>query len=250
MSVLNTIFDKVLVLTIQRNTDRHPSVKNHLKEVNFDFWYGIDVPKAFPGIEHVSGIPNDFFIDNTIDKSYVSAWTKGQLGAYTSIKQMVSEVDEKYESALIFEDDFVPVQKDWQKTLQMAVEELPEDWDILLVGYLYDGKGYQLCYNRKWRWLFNIYNGIKKCTGIKGFVKPTPKKYSTHLDRSGTCLGGHAYAISAKGAKMLMEHLTPMRKSGDILIKKLIEDKAIKAYSVYPCLFRQDDAFGSKTEVV
>src|SRR4051794_21382124 len=131
MSVLNTIFDNVLVLTIPRNVDRHQAVTEILNGVKFQFWYGIDVPKLFPEVQYVSQMPDTFFSEHGINKSYVSAWTKGQLGAYTSIKQMVCEVAKKYESALIFEDDFIPLQEGWKMVLQKAYEELPADWDIL-----------------------------------------------------------------------------------------------------------------------
>ena len=250
MSALNELFDKVFVLTIERNADRHPSVKENLKGVNFEFWYGMDVPVIFPDVQHVYQIPDDFFIKNNIDKSGVSVWTKGQLGAYASITKMISEVEEKYEQVLIFEDDFLTLSKDWQTILKKAVEELPEEWDILLIGYLYYGKAYKLVYRRSLRWIFNLYNSVKKYTGLAVVVKPAPKKYSHHLDTAGTALGGHAYAISNKGAKKLMQHLNPMRVTGDILVKKLIESEELNAYSVYPCLFTQNKLFASKTEVV
>jgi len=249
MSVLNKIFDRVFVLTIERNADRHASVKKQLKDIDFDFWYGIDVPLVFPDAASVSQIPDSFFIENEIDKSFVSAWTKGQLGAYTSIAKMTKEVGDKYGQVLIFEDDFIALRENWQQVLAKAVAELPNDWDILLVGYLYYGKAYKLAYNRKLRWIFNIYNTAKKIAGRAGAVKPAPKTYSEHLDKSGTALGGHAYAISKKGARKLMQYLNPMQITGDILVKKLIEKGDLNAYSVYPCLFKQNESFGSKTEV-
>lgn len=249
MSVLNKLFDKIYVLTIERNKDRHSCVKQNLKGIDFEFWYGIDIPQVFPHIDHVVNMPNDFFIENKIDKSYVIVWTKGQLGAYTSIRQMINEVKNKYKSVLIFEDDFTPIKKNWQKMLQKAYEELPANWDILLVGYLYDGTAYKLSYHRHLRWFFDIYNSAKKHLGLRGVVNSTPKKYSSHLDTSGTALGGHAYCLSDKGAKKLMQYLNPMRECGDILIKKLIEQNALNAYSVYPCLFQQNKSFGSKTEI-
>lgn len=249
MSPLNELFDKIFVLTIERNKDRHPSVKQNLKGIDFEFWYGIDVPKIFPNVAHVVDMPDEFFVENKIDKSFVSVMTKGQLGAYTSIKQMINEVQDKYQSVLIFEDDFVALKDDWQDILKKAYEELPPDWDILLAGYLYYGKGYQMSYSRHRRWLFKLYNSSKRILGLGGIVNPIPKKYSWHLDKSGTGLGGHAYCISSQGAKKLMQYLTPMKESGDVLIKKLIEQNLLNAYSVYPCLFEQNKVFGSKTEL-
>jgi glycosyl transferase family 25 len=249
MSPLNALFDKIFVLTIERNKDRHPAVKQNLKGIDFEFWYGIDVPKLFPHVAHVIDMPDEFFVENEIDKSSVSVMTRGQLGAYTSIKQMINEVQDKYQSVLIFEDDFFPLRDDWQTILQSAYQELPREWDILLAGYLYYGRGYQMTYTRNRRWLFNLYNSSKKLLGLGGIVKPIPKTYSEHLDKSGTGLGGHAYCISKQGAGKLMRYLTPMKESGDVLIKKLIEQNLLNAYSVYPCLFEQNKSFGSKTEL-
>lgn len=55
--------------------------------------------------------------------------------------------------------------------------------------------------------------------------------------------------LSKKGAKKLLQHLNPMQATGDILVKRLIENGELNAYSVYPCLFKQNESFGSKTEV-
>jgi glycosyl transferase, family 25 len=250
MSKINQLFDKVYVLTIERNRDRHEAVNKHLNDTEFEFWYGIDIPQMFPDIEHVIQIPDTFFLNNKIDKKHVSAWTKGQLGAYLSIRNMIETVSTNHKCALMFEDDFVPVRLDWMEKVNAAIKDLPEDWDILLLGYFYYGKAYKLAYNRKLRFIPVLLNSLRKRLLGKNVVKKLPKKISTNLDLAGTSLGGHAYCISKKGAEKLMSYMTPMKESGDVLISKLIQNDLINAYAVYPCLFDQNRVFKSKTEVV
>ena len=93
------------------------------------------------------------------------------------------------------------------------------------------------------------YNYVKSIFKKKRDL-PQPRKYSAHLDFSGFSMGGHAFCLSAKGARLLSSCLSPMRDSGDVLISELIIQKKIKAFSVYPCLFLQDATFGSKTNVL
>jgi glycosyl transferase family 25 len=146
MSPLNKLFDKIFVLIIERNQDRHPSVKQNLKGIDFEFWYGFNVPRLFQMLLTFD-MPYEFFVKSKIDKSFVSVMTKGQLGAYTSIGQMIKEVQDKYQRVLIFEDDVVALKDDWQEILRKAYEELPQDWDLLLAGDLYYGKGYEMSYS-------------------------------------------------------------------------------------------------------
>lgn len=248
---INRVVDKVYVLTIDRNSDRHQNVRSILENIDFDFWYGLDAKVHFPDKKYVSEIADDFFIKNNIDKEFASGSTIGQFGAYFSIKNMVDYVAQSgYEKVLIFEDDMLPLKKEWHNILKNAIEELPEDWDILLAGYLYDGSLYKYAHNRPMRLLIKFYNKAKVIFQKKNVIKSLPVKFSKHLDISGYSTGGHAYCLSKKGAQLLSSYLSPMRDSGDLLVSRLITEKKIKAFSVYPCLFFQDQQFASKTEVI
>lgn len=248
-SNLDALFNKIYVLTIDRNYDRHPSVQKILEGMDFEFWYGFDTNRVFPDKKFVSDLPDVFFSKNNIDKEHVSWWTKGQLGAYFSIKNMIKHVAKSdYKQVLIFEDDFMPVEKKWPKKVFKAIEELPIDWDVLLLGYLYRGPSYKYAYYRSMRGIIKAWNYLK-CFFKKENVAVLPEKFSKNLDKSGVCTGGHAYCLSRKGAIYLSEFLDPMKESGDNLINKLIIEKKINAYSIYPCLFLQNSKFDSKTEV-
>ena len=250
-SDVNKLVDKIYVLTIERNSDRHQNVKSILECIDFEFWYGLDASENFSGKKYVSDIEDKFFINNDIDKRYVSRFTLGQLGAYFSIKKMINHVANcEYNKVLIFEDDMLPLKKDWRNIFEKSLLELPEDWDILLAGYIYDGPLYKYSYNRNMRFIINAYNSLKSLLKKKNIIQRLPVKFSRHLDISGFCMGGHAYCLSKKGSQLLSSYLSPMQDSGDVLISKLIVEKKIKAYSVYPCLFLQDMKFGSKTNIV
>jgi len=245
------MFDKIYVLTIDRNNDRHPQVESILKDINFEYWYGFDARKNFPDKKFVCYIENDFFFENDIDKEYVSRMTVGQLGAYFSIKKMIDHIAScAYDKVLIFEDDMLPLRKDWKQVLQKAVAELPGDWDVLLAGYIYDGNLYKYARDRNMRPFIKGYNYLKNIFKPGNVIDKLPIKYSKHLDFAGYCTGGHAYCISKKGAKIISANLSPMRDSGDVLISRLITKNKIKAFSVYPCLFLQDRKFASKTEII
>lgn len=247
---LNILFDKIFVLTIHRNLERHSLVNRFLDGVDFEFWYGLDGVVEFPDKKYVSELPDKFFEVNNLDKNYVSRYTRGQLGAYASIKNMIEYVAEKdFTQALIFEDDFIPINADWQMIINRAIKELPSNWDILLLGYDYQGTIYKLAYNRRLRWIVRTWDYLRYLFTRKN-LKVLPVKFSKSLDTSGLCYGGHAYCISKKGANYLSKLLSPMKDSGDILVSKLITAKKINAYSVYPCLFLQNTEFQSKTKVI
>lgn len=248
---ISQFLDKTFVLTIKRNAERHPHVAQVLKGVDFDYWYGLDAPTVFHNKKYVSEIDDQFFLDNDVDKGYVSRLSLGQFGAYFSIKKMIGHiVNAGFERTLIFEDDLMPLQKDWERIFCQSIVELPHDWDILFLGYVYDGPLYKQYYHRRFRFLLNAYYRLKPGSNKYNFTRHRPSRYSRNLDFSGYCMGGHAYCLSKKGARLINSYLSPMRDSGDVLISQLILEKKIKAFSVYPCLFAQDrDRFGSKTRI-
>jgi|GEM_PF-2971642 len=250
-SEINRLVDKVYVLTIARNADRHPNVQSILKNIPFEFWIGFDAKVNFPKQKYVCDIQEEFFLSNDVDRKFAEGSTIGQFGAYLSIKKMIDHVARSgYNRVLIFEDDMLPLKSNWESILQKALEELPADWDILLAGYLYDGTLYKYSYIRSLRIIVKTYNGLKSFFKKGKIIKRLPAKFTKHLDVSGYSTGGHAFCLSRKGATILSSYLTPMRDSGDLLISRLIVEEKIQAFSVYPCLFIQDNRFASKTKSV
>lgn len=242
MHSINTLFEKTYVLTIERNNDRHPSVEKNLSGIAFEYWYGNDLAAQFPEKTYVAEIPEQFFAERDADKGFLTRYTRGQAGAYLSIGEMWRHIaKEGYERTLLFEDDFSPLRNDWQEITEAAVRELPADWHVLYLGYIYDGRLYKYNHHRPLRPL------------IRRFSKSSvqPKKVSNHLDKAGLVNGGHAYCLSKKGAAFLNTFLHPITLAGDRLLWGLTKKGLLNAYAVYPNLFKQDNKkFGSKTSVL
>src|SRR5687767_8793687 len=98
------LFDKVYVLTIDRNADRHPLMFSMLQHTDFEFWNGFDAGANFPSKTYVSEIQESFFLEHNVDKDFAISSTMGQFGAYLSIKHMIDHIAaSSYEKVLIFE---------------------------------------------------------------------------------------------------------------------------------------------------
>ena len=249
-SAINDLFDKVYVLTIGRNADRHPLVNAMLQHTNFEFWYGFDAGAHFPLKKYVSEIDAPFFLQHNVDRDFAISSTIGQFGAYLSIKKMIDHIAASdYKKVLIFEDDAKATRANWEKILYHSLQELPDDWDILMAGYFYDGGLYKYACHRKARPFINLYNTLRRLNNSNKGIKKLPVKFSAHLDRSGYSTGGHAYCLSNKGAKLLSWNLNPMRDSGDLLFSRLVTEQQINSFSVYPGLFIQNRDFASKTDI-
>ena len=230
---------KIIVLTIDRHKDRHERIRDILKGIDFEFYYGFDAPKEFSYYSFVSEIPDNFFEEKCIDKNYVSRWSIGQLGAYYSIREMIKYAhDMDFESVLIFEDDFKPLCKNFIVNVNQALLQLPSEWDLFLLGFEYDGFTYKLAYHRAFRPLLILVNFIKKSINLN-YIKKLPKKFNTNIDFAGNSFGGHAFIISRNGIKKLLNNMELLREGGDVLVNKLITENSLNAFSIYPLLFKQ-----------
>ena len=141
--------------------------------------------KAFPAIMGRSLTKKD--IQSLLKKKILDRWSialssQGQIGCYLSHLQILQNfVLSKQKYCLIFEDD-IHLEKNFKNDLREALQECPEDWDLL---YLY-AKPEQK----------------KLSTTIKG------KKYILKAPRLWYAC---AYVVSPKGAKKIIDNIQPMR---------------------------------------
>lgn len=108
---------------------------------------------------------------------------------------------------VIFEDD-TRMSPDWKPRLEMAIERLPEDWDMLFLG---------------------------SCS----VVVDKADKLGNGLFRLKSALCSHAYAVSAKGLPLLLEHCHQVWAPIDIAISVRALPN-IKAYAVLPRIAEQN----------
>ena len=161
--------------------------------------------KAFPAI--MGNVLTKKDIQSLLKKKILDRWSiylssQGQIGCYLSHLQILKNfVLSKQKYCLIFEDD-IHLKKNFKIDLRDALQECPEDWDLL---YLYANP-----------------NQKKLSTYIKG------KKYILKAPRLWhTC----AYLVSQKGAKKIINNIQPMRANPiDEYFGDLVDQKKLRAF--------------------
>lgn len=122
--MINSVVDKVFVITTL-NSQRVDYIKNHLNQNNikFDFF-----------VAPYAKIINDEIIVNDggdiSDKNHKALISL--ISAYVSIIEIAKISN--FKSICVIEDDCY-FQKDWVKKLQDFFNYLPNDWDLLNLGY-------------------------------------------------------------------------------------------------------------------
>lgn len=239
--------NKIYVLTIDRHNQGRDFINDILKDIDFEYYYGFDAPLYFDGLKQVTDIPISFFIDNKIDYEYVKRWNIGQLGAYFSIRELLQKAySNDFNRVLIFEDDIITNSIDFVKEINSALFNLSDEWDLLKLGYEYDGRFYKFAYKREYRWLITGFNFLKKLLN-KRYILSLPIRYNSNLDIAGNSFGGHALILNRSGLRKLLQNMYPLREGGDVLINSMITKKNITAFSIYPILFRQRNKNDSST---
>lgn len=112
---------------------------------------------------------------------------------------------------VIFEDD-ITFKENWEQTLNIALKELPKDWDIFTLG----NTGIKFKYD-KYDSPFNfIFYHIITLLNIQN------KKYNNEMYDNITIpyffTGAYAYAISKQGAKKLLNLINDINFHIDVLI--------------------------------
>ena len=145
----------------------------------------------------------------------------GSLGAigcslsHISLWEKISNDTSGEDMFLIFEDDAAPIEN-IDKKLSDLIQNLPEKWDIILLGY------------------------------------QNPHLYENNIEKVGdfykiksVFFGTHAYLINKKGAKKLLKRAIPVREHVDSYICYMCmmsSDDAVEGYRPSESIFIQDNA--------
>lgn len=135
----------------------------------------------------------------------------GHFGCYLShMKTYQTFLESNSEYCLILEDDIELLTDNFKRDILINMNNLPNDWDILLLGYEIDGR-------KK-----NVRNGNKNTKLRKGLLNIT------------YFVGLHAYIIKRKTAKILLENLQTLDWILDWNVCYLAEKNIVNVYGVYP----------------
>lgn len=236
-SVLQQYFDKVLVLTVPRFKDRQEKVKERLKGIDFEFFYGTDK----------NDLDGSFINDNYVyDKKhtleirkYYSPLNTGEIACSLSHRNIYQAIiDNDWNRVLVFEDDVVP-DFDNLPLIMDALKELPKDWELFYLGYL---KNERITIGKRLKQFWYRIMGKFGLSHIPVSMikKSLPQKFSPLLMKAGFHDCTHAYAINATGAKKMIIAQTPVRYRADNLLTALILKGELNAFISKAYFFNQE----------
>lgn len=119
---LNNYFDKILVLTTNHkfSLGRRERVVDRLKDVNFDFFYGV----------YSDEVDIDYYRENGMGANF----SEGQICCSLShLKIYDYIIRENIDKCLILEDDSILSATEEQLT--DCISDLPKDWQLFYPGY-------------------------------------------------------------------------------------------------------------------
>lgn len=211
-SVINDLFDNVFVINMERSPDRLLYMSKHLGSKNIK-WTRIE---AIDG----NNLTN-YQIENEVGTSCQKFCSRGMIGCALSHKKIWQTVlNSNLENAIIMEDD-IRILDDYEGILKNAMDQLPQDWDILLLG------------------CGGLCNKGSKSNDVSDFIfslfqdyKNTNKFESPNLFIPELPTGFYCYAVSKNGCKKLLETIDKVKYHIDYQVANNFE--TINIYAIHP----------------
>lgn len=177
--MINQYFDKLYIITMKKNTERHEYIKKLFSEhkiINYKFIYGIEGEKINTKSMIKSG---------DITKKMINM--PNPVGTFLTHKDAwLDMVKNNYNQCVFFEDD-VYFLDEFTKNFNNFMAHVPQDWSLLQLG-----------------WLPPNYRNSKDVK-INNFVM---KNWSS--------IGGaHFYALNKNSVKIFIDNSKPIKKAID-----------------------------------
>ncbi len=252
VEILNNYFDKIILLTIERNLYRLTAIKDNMNGLNFEVFMGIDgstlnVQELQQKGEIASNI-NEVYKKANVDymNLEVRPLLNNQIAVASSHKKIYQYITkEKFGKVLILEDDATPVEKNLNYLAQ-TLKQVPPDCELLFLGHIYNND-FSFLGRLKYYHLVNLLYkmGIKSKSIIRK-KKSYPVDFSSMLKKQGGHIGTHAYALFGKGATKLLQIQTPLTHgASDLLTMDAIATNKIQAYTCKYMFFEQNQQLAS-----
>jgi len=234
---LQNYFDKILVVSVPRFTARHESIKKNLEGLSFEFFWGAD--KLQLNYDEAR-------TDGTYDEQQAiklqrqgKALNLGEIACSLSHRNLYAAmISNGWKKVLILEDDVLPLIENMQ-ALPAALQELPENWELVYLGYLKHEKVTAALKIKQF--FYKIKSGLGLMTWTYKMVSNLlPRPYSTHLRKAGFHDCTHAYAVTTEAAKKLLERQTPVVYRADDLLSATIMKGELNAFVTDPKFFDQE----------
>ncbi len=215
---INTLFDKIYVISVNATNNRINSLQERIPGLNYTLFEGIEGRNLVPQKEHPFQFPLEYFAQNNIAYDRFKLSSGGQLGCALSHQSIYKEVIiNNYKSVLILEDDSSLESSNWNE-LTRVMNQLPSNWDLCYFGYGEIVKFQRSFLNIFLRWYHHFKKN--KMYDISFGKYPGdfyPKKFRSFL-KGGVYLGTYGYAISLHGAEVLYNQTIPLKYVADELL--------------------------------
>ena len=234
--LLNTYFDHIYIITLQRATNRQEQIKSDLNGLNYTFFFGAD--------------KNDFKIDTLKETGiydealaiknhrYKKPMRDGQLGCGWSHRMVYEDMLAKgFTKVLILEDD-VKLNRDVLPNFEKALSELPADWELLYLDYAkHENRNIFKRSRQFWYHIQRFFGGLNWTH--KTIRNLYPRPFSANLKFAGFHDYTDAYAITNHAAGKLLKLQTPLQYVADNLLAYACSNELIKSFIVTEKIFSQ-----------
>ena len=234
---MHQYFDRILVVSVPRFAERHVKLKTNLEGLPFDFFWGADKLELNYDEAKTNG---------TYDEQHAKklqrqhkALNPGEVACSLSHRMVYAEmVKNNWEKVLILEDDVLPIAENLAK-LPAVLDELPDNWELVYLGYLKHEKVTPSLKAKQFFYKILSALGLMAWS-YKMVTNLLPKPFSRHLKKAGFHDCTHAYAVTLAGAKKLLAAQTPVVYRADDLLSATIMKGELKAFVTEPKFFDQE----------
>ncbi|MEP7238269.1 MAG: glycosyltransferase family 25 protein [Ferruginibacter sp.] len=234
---LQQYFDKILVVSVPRFTDRHEKVKQQLTGLPFDFFWGADKLALNYDVAKTDGTYDEQRAQKLQRQG--KALNLGEIACSLSHRNLYTAmIGNGWEKVLILEDDVLPLIANMD-ALPAAMQELPQNWELVYLGYLKHEKVTAGLKAKQFFYKIISAMGLMAWS-YKMVSNLLPKPYSKHLRKAGFHDCTHAYAITLAAAKKLLAIQTPVVYRADDLLSATIMKGELNAFITDPKFFDQE----------
>lgn len=235
-SRLNSFFDHIYVITLERAVDRHQHLQTELKGLDYELFFGKD--KQQFSIDELKAI--GVYDEDAAKKHhrYNKPMQGGQIGCAWSHAEVYKDILAKcYQRALILEDDAV-INEKAISFFRQTVKELPADWELIYFGYAQrEIPPTGLLIKKMFYHSLRLFGAIKfSHTTINHLY---PKRVSTHISLAGYHDCTHAYGLTRSGAEKLLQLQQPISFIADNLLAHAATNQIVKGYITHPQFIHQ-----------
>lgn len=238
IGAIEDYFDRVLVITLERAADRRQRIHENLRGLSFE---------AFSAVDGRLLDIDKLIAEGAYDPRLAAAarWnrlplTPGGIGcalSHLKLLQMVSA--SSWRRVLVLEDD-AWVSLDGLVLVPEVLEQLPDEWDLLYLGYL-DKEPLRLRDKLKIGLVMPLLNMLGLKSYDMAFIRNHwPRPFSQDLLRAGFHNGTHAYAVTREGARKILSMHSLVSLTIDTEFGNLCAHKQLAAYAVRLVAFVQD----------